>query len=364
MAQNLEDFTVSNLNVSAGNQTEEDYPDDLVFLCESETPGQATMVVAISFIVIFCLSMGGNGLVLCALALYEDLRRVTNLLVLNLAVSDLMFAATLPFWATAHLSHWVFGPALCRMVTAAYFVGLYGGLVFLTALTWDRYLTVVRGWPSGPGSRLTRTRWGCAVIWIISISSAAWETVATETRETEPGQFQCKATRVGTTADQAAFYLQVSLLFLLPLATIVFCYAGILHTAVSRASTHKCRTVSMVLCIMGAFFICWTPYNLLLLLDELAPSDGSQENCELRDTLHAAFEPCRVLAFAHCCLNPILYACTHKFRVHLSHLLCRCPWQQGAGTRRGREGLNEALSMQECVSPKMIERGVDLKCLT
>ncbi|XP_064176117.1 C-C chemokine receptor type 5-like [Anguilla rostrata] len=126
------------------NATYDDYETGLVYLCE-DPPSSIAVATAASFVAIFCMGVSGNVLLLYVLLRHEDLRQVTSLLVLNMAASDLLLATTLPFWSTYHLSHWVFGPALCRVLVGAYFVGLYCGLMFLTALTVDRYVTVVHG---------------------------------------------------------------------------------------------------------------------------------------------------------------------------------------------------------------------------
>ncbi|XP_064176025.1 C-C chemokine receptor type 3-like, partial [Anguilla rostrata] len=230
----------------------------LVYLCE-DPPSSIAVATAASFVAIFCVS--GNVLLLYVLLRHEDLRQVTSLLVLNMAASDLLLATTLPFWSTYHLSHWVFGPALCRVLIGAYFAGLYCGLMFLTALTVDRYVTVPPG-------------------------------------------------------ERTAYLLQVGLLFLLPLAVVVYCYA-------------RHRTVTVVLCIVAAFFVCWGPYNALLVLEAVYGMGGM--DCDSRAWMDLALACTRVLAYCHCCLNPILYAFTHRFRAHLAKVfLCCRPRQPGA----------------------------------
>ncbi|XP_035285090.1 chemokine XC receptor 1-like [Anguilla anguilla] len=162
------------------------------------------------------------------------------------------------FWSTYHLSHWVFGPALCRVLVGAYFAGLYCGLMFLTALTVDRYVTV-------------------------------------------------------------------GLLFLLPLALVAYCYA-------------QHRTVTVVLCIVVAFFVCWGPYNALLVLEAVYGMGGM--DCDSRARMDLALACTRVLAYCHCCLNPILYAFTHRFRAHLAKMfLCCRPRQPGAANEGAGVGV-------------------------
>ncbi|XP_034038498.1 C-C chemokine receptor type 3-like [Thalassophryne amazonica] len=95
----------------------------------------------LSFVVI--LSLLANLLVLVILVKYENLKSLTNLFILNMACSDLIFTITLPFWAVYYLNHWVFGVFLCHFVEAAYFVGMYSSIILLTAMTVDRFATVV-----------------------------------------------------------------------------------------------------------------------------------------------------------------------------------------------------------------------------
>ncbi|CDQ89220.1 unnamed protein product [Oncorhynchus mykiss] len=95
-------------SVNDSNYTDEDYGDkQLILLCDEV--GGLEEVTAGCFLVIFLLSVTGNGLLLVALCRYEDLRRVTNMFILNLLISDLLFTLTLPFWAVYQLSHWMFG---------------------------------------------------------------------------------------------------------------------------------------------------------------------------------------------------------------------------------------------------------------
>ena len=59
----------------------------------------------------------GNVLVGLALMRYKNLRTISNFLIGNLALSDLLLSLTvLPFSiANDLLGHWVFGPALCKV---------------------------------------------------------------------------------------------------------------------------------------------------------------------------------------------------------------------------------------------------------
>lgn len=64
----------------------------------------------------------GNVLVGLALLRYKNLRTISNFLIGNLALSDLLLSITvLPFSITNDLlGHWVFGPALCKVWLVLY----------------------------------------------------------------------------------------------------------------------------------------------------------------------------------------------------------------------------------------------------
>uniref|UniRef100_UPI003AACA0D6 chemokine XC receptor 1 n=1 Tax=Centroberyx gerrardi TaxID=166262 RepID=UPI003AACA0D6 len=297
------------------NGTVPDYYGDgeLEYLCEEGM--YFGSINAAFFFLIFIFSVTGNSLLLCVLFCYEDKKKVTNLFVLNLACSDLVFTLTLPFWAIYYLSHWVFGDFACKFLTAAYFVGLYSSIILLTAMTVDRFATVVLQWPSSPVKRQRCAMGACALAWVISIVACLSDAINTKVEVQGEDVFSCEASTI--TEDKLGYYLQVSLLFFLPFAIIVFCYSAILRTVLHAATRKKHRTVVVVLCIVVVFFICWGPYNMLIFrLSLYEPQD-----CYVRERLYLTFDICRLLAYSHCCMNPMLYMLSQKFRRHLVRLL-------------------------------------------
>ena len=63
--------------------------------------------------VVFVIGLIGNILVVLVLMQYKRLRSMTSIYLLNLAISDLIFLFTLPFWIDYKVKDdWVFGDAL------------------------------------------------------------------------------------------------------------------------------------------------------------------------------------------------------------------------------------------------------------
>ena len=264
--------------------------------------------------------MVGNCLLVYALVCLEDLRRVSNIFFLCLASFDILVTLTLPFWAVDHLHHWVFGIAGCQLLIGAFFVGQHGGLMLLTAMTLDRFCTVVL---KGRHTALSRQRLLCARIvctatWVISIAASLREALNSRTVETEDGVYLCEYGEVGELEESVGYYMQIIFLFLLPFVIIVFCYSCILRTVMSVPNMRgRQPTVVLMLCIVTAFFTCWGPYNLVLYLLSLDISD-----CETQKYISLAHHICQILAYSHCCINPVLYMLRPRFRTILCRLVC------------------------------------------
>uniref|UniRef100_A0A8C2F710 Chemokine (C motif) receptor 1a, duplicate 1 n=1 Tax=Cyprinus carpio TaxID=7962 RepID=A0A8C2F710_CYPCA len=109
-------------------QYDTDYNDEL---CHKEVVVKVgSFVIPIFFTAVIVLSCIGNILVLVILALYESLKSLTNVFILNLAVSDLLFTFGLPFWASYYIWGWIFGDVGCKAVKFFFYVGFYSSVLF------------------------------------------------------------------------------------------------------------------------------------------------------------------------------------------------------------------------------------------
>ncbi|KAI9527324.1 hypothetical protein NQZ68_031461 [Dissostichus eleginoides] len=104
--------------------------------------------LSILYYFMFLFSLFGNGLVLVIIYQFEKLTTVTNILLLNMVVSSLIFMSSLPFEALSNqLSKWIFGDVMCRIVGSVYYLGFYSSVLFLTLLTFDRHLAMFTSTP-------------------------------------------------------------------------------------------------------------------------------------------------------------------------------------------------------------------------
>lgn len=96
--------------------------------------------------------------------------------------------------------------------------------------------------------------------------------------------------------------------FLFPSAVMTFCYSCILHRLrCGSRGLQKQKATRVIVTVVAVFFLCWTPYNITLMVDTCR-SSSSNDACGMRSSLEIAMMITSSLGYLHCSLNPILYA--------------------------------------------------------
>ncbi|KAJ8010505.1 hypothetical protein DPEC_G00075790 [Dallia pectoralis] len=303
--------------------TTEDYANstEVIFFCNRAINQNFGIRLSTYYLLLFILSLVGNSLVLYIICKYEKLNTVGNIFLLNLIISDLIFTSGLPFWASYHhLSEWVFGQVWCKIVVSVYFLGFYSSILFLTLLTFDRYLAVVYAVPS---TRLRGRRYAMsssAAVWVISLLACISPFLLYD---------QKSHFIQGTVCDEVATgfemlklfsqYVQLGLFFLFPLVVVFYCYIRIAMTVISSRMTNKYRTVRLIFVIVLLFFVCWTPYNVVLML-----YTNDNDDCEEIIRLDNALYVTRMITYVYYSVNPLFYTFVgRKFQNHFRKLLVR-----------------------------------------
>lgn len=264
--------------------------------------GAAAALFGLLYAAVFVLGMSGNGLVCFAVLRRQTMRTVTNLLVANLALSDILLCAlAVPFTPLyLFLGRWPFGAALCHLVPFAQGVSVYVSSLTLTAIAVHRFRAVVH--PLRP--RLLRPgSCGilCVALWVASalltLPYAAFVRLVRHGRtayceEVWPSQRGRQLFGALTTAAQ----------FLLPLAVVGGCYVRVGQRLRGRRHRNAHRTHLMLLAMVLAFALAWLPLNACnLLADFHAASLG----WPMGDVLFLA---AHVAAMSSTCYDPLLYA--------------------------------------------------------
>lgn len=280
-----------------------------------------SVVTPIFFAMVTMLSCVGNALVIWVLIKYESLKSLTNAFLLNLAISDLIFTFGLPFWASDLIFGWIFGVAVCKSVSFIFYLGYYSSLIFLVVMTVHRYMAVVHPL-SMLWNRFAYYSVGIsAFIWILSFCVATPHFIFTEVL-TDPDRVRAYCDYNEIFWKQVGIYIQ-NIFFLIAFFTIAFCYIRILGRLLRPMSHTRPKTVKLILCIVVTFYLGWAPYNVSMFLSSLISFEISPFNeCHVSTTVDYVFQVSRLVAFSHCCLNPVFYVFMGvKFRDHLKNAL-------------------------------------------
>ncbi|XP_004455946.2 CX3C chemokine receptor 1 [Dasypus novemcinctus] len=280
------------------------------------------LFLIILYSLVFVLGLAGNLLVLSALASSRKPRSVTDVYLLNLALSDLLFVATLPFWVQYMVSNQGLHSAMCKLTTALFFIGFFAGIFFITVIGIDRYTAIVQA----ANSMTSRTaQHGVTVslaVWAAAILVAAPQFMFTKQKENEClGDYPEALQGVWPVLRN----LEVNVLgFLLPLLAMGYCYCRIVWTLLACKNRKRAKAIKLTLLVVAAFFLFWTPYNAMVFLETLRLY-GFFPSCAVRRDLRLALVVTETVAFSHCCLNPLIYAFAgEKFRKYLFRLCGKC----------------------------------------
>ncbi|XP_036985826.2 C-C chemokine receptor type 1 [Artibeus jamaicensis] len=275
---------------------------------------------------VFVVGLVGNILVVLVLMQYKRLKSMTSIYLLNLAFSDLLFLFTLPFWIDYSLKdNWVFGNGMCKLLSGFYYVGLYSEIFFIILLTIDRYLAIVHAVFALRTRTVTFGIITSSITWVLAILAAIPGFHFAKTQQEFTG-YTCSLHFPQEQLQQWRRFqaLKLNILgLILPLAVMIVCYAGIINILLKRPNEKKAKAVRLIFVIMLIFFLFWTPFNLSMFF--FAFQDVILSNqCVQSKQLDVAVQVTEMIAYTHCCINPIIYVFVgQRFRKYLRQLFHR-----------------------------------------
>lgn len=271
---------------------------------------------------VFIFGLVGNVLVVLVLIKYKKFKSMTNIYLLNLAISDLLFIFSLPFWIYYAANDWVFGDAMCKINSGIYFLGFYSGSFFIVLLTIDRYLDIVY---SVPVLKARAIRYGIITsihTWGLAILVSSPGLVFFRL-QMEDNRKSCTSYFPYESNFEWNKFLILKMFFIgliFPMMIMTFCYSRILNTLLR--SRKKNKTVWLIFIIMVIYFLFWAPNNIVLLL-QLFHTSFSADSCDNLKRMNMALQLTETLAVAHCCINPLIYAFaiekSRKYIISLCH---------------------------------------------
>ncbi|KAG5283413.1 hypothetical protein AALO_G00041820 [Alosa alosa] len=299
--------------------------DERTHLCDPVVYASVVNIAAcVFYVLIFVVALPGNLIVGLVIGSKRRVLSPSDIYLFHLMVADILLALCLPFYATSVVRGWLFGDAVCKLISMMREVSFYSSILFLVCISVDRYQVIVRAMEVRKGT----WRWGscsvCLSVWALglvlslpalyneAVLQASGETTCAERYDPESADEWRLATRV----------LRHLLGFLLPLAVMLGCYGVTVARLMRTHSFRRQRAMRVIVAVVAAFLLCWSPYHVALMADTLLRAKALAHGCPARTAVDVAMFATHSLGLLHCCINPVLYAFVgQKFRSNLTQLL-------------------------------------------
>ncbi|XP_062862811.1 C-C chemokine receptor type 6 [Trichomycterus rosablanca] len=286
--------------------------------------------------VICALGLLGNVLVIITYACYKKARTITDILLVNVALSDLLFVLALPLIIYNEQYNWSMGTWACKLLRGVYSINLYSSTLLLACISGDRYVAIVKARRSFVLRLKAKiySRLICLTIWLLAIalsmptfifSSLSKEPLFTDFNDVHDFNvnectLQFMTNRTAKLMKILVPSTQVSVGFFLPLLVMAVCYTSVMVTLLRAQNYQKHKAVRVVLAVVVVFILCHLPYNTTLLIHTTRLFN--LRDCKTEQNILLALSVTKSMAYLHCCLNPILYAFIGvKFRNHFYQIM-------------------------------------------
>uniref|UniRef100_A0A4W6EQ09 Platelet-activating factor receptor n=1 Tax=Lates calcarifer TaxID=8187 RepID=A0A4W6EQ09_LATCA len=297
----------------------------------------------VAYGIIFILGLFANLYVLFVLQSLREAKAMGEIRIYmtNLTIADLLFVCALPFWVGYYSRHgnWVYTDFMCRLTGSLFFINTYCSILFLGAISVNRYWAVTRPLDAASSDHRRRGIIVCIVIWALTVAMAVPFLVSPGTNTDENNNTRCFEGYQSETDVQkktvAAFHFAIIAMFFVIFFLVVVCNSLISHRTMSSAAQRprgvKRRALQMLLAVVGVFSLCFLPHHVIQGFWTLAVLqikngwghvDWDQDTLQM---LNDAHQITLLLMGLNCILDPVVYFfATRKFRRFIvSHIKSR-----------------------------------------
>uniref|UniRef100_A0A8C4Z8Q4 Neuropeptide FF receptor 1 n=1 Tax=Gadus morhua TaxID=8049 RepID=A0A8C4Z8Q4_GADMO len=279
-------------------------------------------VFAVSYLLIFLLCMVGNGIVGFIVLRSRNMRTVTNIFILNLAISDMLVGIfCMPTTLIDNIiTGWPFGSVVCKLSGMVQGISVSASVFTLVAIAVDRFRCIV--YPFKQKITVGLSKMILVVIWVLAVSIMCPSGLMLQVTKEHSVRIRTGPLDANAAAASRPFYwcrenwptqqmrkvyttVLFASIFLAPLALIVIMYAriGLTLFKTTSVSRKKKRAVKMLLVVALLFVVSWLPLWTLMLLSDYASLSARQHR-----VLNIYVYPLsHWLAFFNSSVNPIIY---------------------------------------------------------
>lgn len=302
----------------------------------------------VSGVLTFIFGLIGNTLVIYILSRYPEVRTksVANYYIFNLAIADIIYLLGLPFTIHAtFVSNWVFGNALCVILSVIKNLNKTCSIFTLAALSFDRYIASFHTMNAFRTIKVGKIV--CSLIWLASLLLCTPYLMYNRIKNTSSSS--------NTTTCMMRFpkedfhfhrslwtYSELILQLIIPFFVILISYILLIIRLKSimkfrkstriRRPNQKMNLTVLIVCIL--FLICHTPYYIIEFLNL-----RKMKHIDAIRKANAVYKPSQtdfymfmysntvatLLVYLSSCCNPILYGLLNdNYRKLYQIVLCCC----------------------------------------
>ncbi|XP_023663342.1 opioid receptor, delta 1b [Brienomyrus brachyistius] len=284
---------------------------------QSPVKSATSIIIAISitalYSVICVVGLLGNILVMYGVVRYTKMKTATNIYIFNLALADALATSTLPFQSAKYLMNtWPFGKFLCKVVIAIDYYNMFTSIFTLTMMSVDRYIAVCHPVRALDFRTPIKAKIINVCVWILSSAVGVPVMIMAVTKVTDKGKTVCmlKFPYPDWYWDTVTKICVFIFAFLVPVLVITICYGlmilrlkSVRLLSGSKEKDKNLRRITrMVLVVVAAFIICWTPIHIFIIVKTLVEIDSKNP------FVVASWHLCIALGYTNSSLNPVLYA--------------------------------------------------------
>ncbi|XP_026090928.1 proteinase-activated receptor 1-like isoform X2 [Carassius auratus] len=294
-----------------------------------------TRIMPSFYIIIILISLPLNALALVTFTCKIREKKPAVIYMSHLACVDLLFTLLLPLKIHYQLnaSDWVFGEAVCRVISAAYYCYMYCSILLMMCISVDRLLAVVFPVASLTWRKARNASFICTLVWLLAIAGTVPLLSVKQTFKIKHVGVTCHDALIhDDPTDQLymyLFFILSCLYYFVPLIVTLVSYSIIIYalrtksnqfTKSSSLSDKKRRAVIMAIVVLMVFVMCFAPTNGILLYHcvQLAQMNSRKEdssyvatipeiNTKMGDSSYAAYLLAVCLGSVSVFLDPLLY---------------------------------------------------------
>ncbi|KAJ8246855.1 hypothetical protein GJAV_G00256120 [Gymnothorax javanicus] len=282
---------------------------------DTDGGGALNMGVVVLHGVISAFGILENLLILWVIG-FRVRRSVIRVWILNLAASDLLATASLPFF-TLFLARgltWTLGTTFCKLHSSIFFLNMFVSGFLVAVISLDRCLVSMLPVWCQNHRHVGLATCVCWAVWGLALLNTLPYYLFRDTIRRCDGRVMCyynylqlfpsgSSVKVVCRSRQDTMAVSKFLLaFLLPLLAIVGSYIAVNVSIVRRGRRRTFRFLRLVVAVIITFVLCWAPYHVFSLLEAAADYDSALRRPVARVLPHVAG-----LAFLNSVLNPLLY---------------------------------------------------------